>query len=424
MSRLLYVVHALPAWEASGSPLIAQSYMIQALQAGHQVAVAFPHPNKPFAAPAGITAIPLPPAPEKPWALMAYGKAATDVPGTELFAKFKPDIIHIVDWVGLPSGVLKALRKVRVPILRHLWNFEDLCAFNEPIRYLPDYRPCRTLTAETCGDCAVRQLGHVQSAIDGPIDQVIAQLTQSRAAMAQDFTDRMRAKWQVFQRHLDTIYDALVFPCPSFRAYAESLYSFGRIPRHTIEPGIRADLIKSPGRPIDIPRLLFLGPCTSRKGWPVIEAALSRLLTERPGCVRLRAYGAPPQSPLSSFQGVELLPAFDPSRLGEILAWGDVGLAPSPFETFNRVCREFLAQGLPVIGSDAFGIPDAVSDGVNGLIIGHPTPDGLYQAIVRLLDRDGLLAHLQTGAQTSQVRTQAQEFADLSALYRSMAKRK
>jgi glycosyltransferase involved in cell wall biosynthesis len=168
------------------------------------------------------------------------------------------------------------------------------------------------------------------------------------------------------------------------------------------------------------PHCVFLGPCTDRKGWPAIEGAFSRLLRERPGSVMLRAYGAPAQSQLSSMPGASLLPAFYPSQLSDILGWGSVGLVPSPFETFSRVCREFLCHGLAVVGSDAFGIPEAVTDGENGLLIGHPTAEGLYRALVRLLDEPGLHDRLQAGARRTKIRTEAEEFSELNALYGSM----
>jgi glycosyltransferase involved in cell wall biosynthesis len=130
------------------------------------------------------------------------------------------------------------------------------------------------------------------------------------------------------------------------------------------------------------------------------------------------------RTPLTGLPGVELLDGFPPSALPAMLAGCDVGLVPSPFETFNRVCREMLAYGMPVIGSDAFGIPEAVADGVNGLIIGPPSVAGLTNAIRRLLDEDGLLATLTEGARATPLCSPEDEFAELTQLYRTMAPRR
>jgi glycosyltransferase involved in cell wall biosynthesis len=418
MSRLLYVCHATAEWEATGTPLIASCYMAHALRAGHEVAVIVPG-SRAVKIP-GITSIVVPPALEEPWSIAAYAKAAEDVAGGDRIRRFDPDLVHVIDWLNLPSGVLKALGELRVPVVRHLWNCEDLCAFTEPICFMPDGRRCQVLTASQCGECVVRRLGQINMNFHGFIDRAIEQLVQLRAAQVQAIGTKLIAKWQTFHHHLDNLYSVVIFPCSSFRRYAEDLFPFGSVRRETIEHGVVERAITGLLPAKATPHFLFLGPFTDRKGWPIVEAAFSRLLSERPGSAMLRAYGASPQSKLSSVPGVSLLPPFAPSQLEAVLSWGSVGLVPSLFETFSRVCREFLAHGLAVVGSDAFGIPEAVIHGQNGLIIGHPSAEGLYQALIALLDEPGLHARLQAGARATRVRTQAEEFSELGALYQSL----
>ena len=358
MSRLLYVVHALPDWDPSGTPLVTTSYMTQAIEAGHEVAVAIPAlPDSRTVQMPGITVIPMARAGELPWALMAYTKAPDDIPGSAQVKKFHPDLVHVIDWVHFPSGLLKALRELQVPIIRHMWSLEDMCAFIDPICFLPDHRPCQTLSENQCGECIVRRLVNVRTSVDGPIDQVIEQFTKSRALNVEHFAKRMNTKWQTFQRHLESLYTVIVFPCNSFRKYAEGLFPFASVRCETIEHGLAEPAVAMQTPAERPPHFVFLGPCESRKGWPIIEAAFSRILDQRPGSLQLRAYGASPQSPLSSRQGVSLLPSFSYSRLSEILTGAHVGLLPSFFETFSRACREFLAHGLAVVGSEAYGIP-------------------------------------------------------------------
>lgn len=94
-----------------------------------------------------------------------------------------------------------------------------------------------------------------------------------------------------------------------------------------------------------------------------------------------------------------------------------MGLAPSRFETFHRVTREYLAAGLAVIGSTAFGIPDAVRDGVNGLIFAAGDAVGLRKAVVSVLEDRELLDQLRAGARQSSVRSAEDEVEELLEQY-------
>ena len=98
----------------------------------------------------------------------------------------------------------------------------------------------------------------------------------------------------------------------------------------------------------------------------------------------------------------------------------DVGLSTSYFETFHRVTREYLLAGRPVIGSHAFGIPDIVRSGRNGLLFDHREPGSLTRAVLSVLDDRALLATLAAGARTTRVRSTDDEADELAALYRDL----
>ena len=429
--RILYVVHALPPLDVSGTPLIAWQYATQAVKAGHRVAIAFPRPAGGRSIPPaeGIELLPLAPAAEQ-WTLAAFtAPPKRDEAMLAALRKFRPDIVHIVDWVDLPSALLASIRALTVPVIRQVWNFEDVCAFIEPIRFHPDYRLCRApLADDQCGECLVRRQGTIRATLDAPIDAAIARLTEARAAMKADFTAKVTAKRAAWRRHVGEFYDALLFPCASFARYFSSLAEIDSIPQRVVEHGIVAAKSAPPPRPPGSPlRCVFLGPCTGRKGWEVIEQSFAQLLPQAAGRLTLTVAGGKAvaeRTVLAGLPGVELRDRFAPDELSALLAGGDVGLLPSPFETFSRACREMLAHGLAVIGSDAFGIPDAVTDGINGLLIGEPSVAGLSGAIRRLVDEDGLLARLTEGARTTALRSPEEEFAELAEVYRTVKVRR
>ena len=62
-----------------------------------------------------------------------------------------------------------------------------------------------------------------------------------------------------------------------------------------------------------------------------------------------------------------------------LLASSDLFLIPSNFESFGLSALEALACGVPVVGSDAGGMPEVVRDGVTGML----RPVGDVEAMVR-----------------------------------------
>ncbi len=70
---------------------------------------------------------------------------------------------------------------------------------------------------------------------------------------------------------------------------------------------------------------------------------------------------------------------------GPHLAHADIVIAPSRNEWTPLVLMEALAQGKPVVASRVGGVPEVVSDGRSGLLIGPGDPGQLTDAIVRLV---------------------------------------
>ena len=69
----------------------------------------------------------------------------------------------------------------------------------------------------------------------------------------------------------------------------------------------------------------------------------------------------------------------------------DVAVLPSYREAQGLTILEAMALSRPVVASNVGGIPEMISDGVNGLLVPPHDPPALAAAIVRLL-RDHQLA--------------------------------
>jgi len=69
------------------------------------------------------------------------------------------------------------------------------------------------------------------------------------------------------------------------------------------------------------------------------------------------------------------------------ISLADVVAVPSDFEPFGRIVIESLALERPVVGADAGGIPEIISDGVDGLLVPPGDHSALADALQRILEK-------------------------------------
>ena len=86
----------------------------------------------------------------------------------------------------------------------------------------------------------------------------------------------------------------------------------------------------------------------------------------------------------------------------------DMTLLPSMGETFGLVVIEAMAAGIPVIGTDAEGVPEIIRPDENGMLVPPGDTDALASAL-RLLAEDRRLRH-RLGAQARQDATEKYEY--------------
>jgi colanic acid/amylovoran biosynthesis glycosyltransferase len=174
--------------------------------------------------------------------------------------------------------------------------------------------------------------------------------------------------------------------CPADRVHA------------VIPPGVDADFFDpGPRRHRDVAgsarpvRILSVGRLHWTKGHDYGLQAV-RLLRERGipctyrlvGSGELRLAVAYTIVDLQLSETVTLLGACPPARIREELAWADVLLHPSVSEGFGIAPLEAQAMMVPVVCSDANGLPEAVVDGETGLVVPRRDPHALAAALARL----------------------------------------
>ncbi|MBX5468682.1 MAG: glycosyltransferase family 4 protein [Thermoleophilaceae bacterium] len=168
-------------------------------------------------------------------------------------------------------------------------------------------------------------------------------------------------------------------------------------------------------------RLLYLGGFANPvKGGRVLVEALPRIAAALPEArVVLAGPGAPPQG--LAAPGARWVGWLPPERRDDELARCDVFVLPSLSEGLPMALLEAMALGKAVVATRAGGVPEVVSDGVDGLLVEPGDPAALAAAVARLASDPELRRRLGEGARQRAERLSDHDVADrLDALYRRL----
>lgn len=150
--------------------------------------------------------------------------------------------------------------------------------------------------------------------------------------------------------------------------------------------GLRAEL----GIPPDAVVGVIAGSLIHRKGHDILFSAM------KTGAVRpfpLLVVGDGPERAAYEKEAAGLPVHFLGHRndLGAVLRdAADFLVAPSRQEAFGRVIIEAGCAGIPAIGTRVDGIPEAIQEGVTGLLVPPEMPTALGAAVTQLLDDEPL----------------------------------
>jgi glycosyltransferase involved in cell wall biosynthesis len=131
-------------------------------------------------------------------------------------------------------------------------------------------------------------------------------------------------------------------------------------------------------------RFLVLLPASldeARKGARSVLEALASL--EVPNLLVV-TIGWPSADALFSVEVVQLGYLSDPHSIAMLNSAVDVVIAPSSAETFGQIFIEAIACGTPVVGYPVTAVPEAIRDGVTGLLACDGTPESLAAAVHHL----------------------------------------
>lgn len=159
-----------------------------------------------------------------------------------------------------------------------------------------------------------------------------------------------------------------------------------------VDNGVDTDRFR-PAPPVDrVPRVLYVGLLTARKGVLDLLSASRMLADEGLEHELLLLGGTPDEGPQAAEQvraaargRATLLGTRPPDQMPAAYAEGDVFCLPSWWEAMPLSVLEAMAAGLPVVASGVGDVPRVVADGTSGYVVPKQSPDELAAALRKLL---------------------------------------
>ena len=84
--------------------------------------------------------------------------------------------------------------------------------------------------------------------------------------------------------------------------------------------------------------------------------------------------------------------------INDLMRKSKIFVLPSRWEGLPMVILEAMALGMPVVATKVGGIPEVIEDGKDGILVEPENPDELAEAILRLLEDDGLRSLISLNA--------------------------
>ena len=170
----------------------------------------------------------------------------------------------------------------------------------------------------------------------------------------------------------------------------------------TVYNGVDGSLFAPEGEHVDSP-ILYVGRVEERKGVHLLVDAFEQVISTHHPRARLRIVG--PHSywnaePSPYYQAladrcatnprIELRgPTYDDRELAAVYRDAAVGVVPSVFpEALGLTSLEAQASGVPVVVSDAGGLPETVDAGKSGLVFANRNVGQLAEAVLSILGND------------------------------------
>jgi glycosyltransferase involved in cell wall biosynthesis len=427
--RILHAIHDFLPRHRAGSEIYAFE-LCRALAARHDVWVlcaecdpARPHGSLTWRAYDGLPVVEL----VNNWAFGSFEETYRSPRLNESLAHvlhaLRPDVLHAHNLLNLSMDLPALARALGIPIVATLHDYTLLCAAGGQRVHAAESHVCTEIDTTRCRRCFAQSPLHAQMALArlasrralpligrvattmrrhlpwllGRLESALSG-TAGGGPEAGEFDRRIEQARRVFE-------SVELFVSPS-AALAREFERYG-LPAERLlvsDNGMRS-LERAPRGPRgDRLRVGFVGTLVWHKGAHVLIDAVKHLPPDR---IEALIFGDRAVFPAyarslrarASDGPVRFMGAFAPERAPQVYAAIDVLIVPSLWlENSPLVVHEAFQAGVPVVAARIGGLPDLVTDGVNGLLYDAFDAGALASALRRLLDEPGLLDRLSRSA--------------------------
>jgi len=242
--------------------------------------------------------------------------------------------------------------------------------------------------------------------------QLLFQRYQAKvSAMSHTFYDVK--KRDLFHRYIFSKVDQWVALTPRHKENLLATTAIAEDKVSVIPNGVNLQKFKpvyKPLPPLDVPlQLGVIARLDRQKGQEIAIRALKKLIDQKNRKWTLHFFGedTPSETPvrpileeIATELGVRDQVIFEgfQENLGSKVQSLDVIWMPSYKETFGRCVIEGMASGIPVVASNAGGVPDIIRSGENGILFETKNPNDLADKTWQLVNNPQLFASIQKEA--------------------------
>ncbi len=410
--NIIYIVHQTHLNEVSGVPLIAKQYADNAIKANHNIAIISPYSgridnNLNEFKKDNILFYNWPSLDN--WYQNAFNYSIKTEEIEKYKINFKPDIIHILDWVGMRPDFLNFLKNFKVPILKHVLNLEDICLFDSSLTFNHE-------------DSLINNHYHNERKISGKIAKFF---WFNLKYDSKNYYKKLEVRKKSVIHINNRFFDHLIFPTYSFARFYLSHFdlktNFDVLGFGVEKNQLSLNKKRSNGKKLNF---IFIGGGSYRKGWDIIEKSFYEVLKKNNDKINLRIYGfkkKTSKSCLNKFKSVEFFDSFNPSNLHNILSWADFGLTTSYFETYCKVLYEYIDAKVIPITTKFFG-SEIVKNDSNGIIISKPHRENLIKTLENIVKNPKVIERYMENVKKTKVLYDNEEFSKILSIYQKLCK--
>ncbi len=425
IQKILLVNHNLSPHEVSGTPLSTLNHALGMQRRGLEVAVLIPSTK----VKAGFRK-------EHSNGFAVYQISSIDkynaylaVPNDERYSEyrntigriiddFSPQVVHINDYVYMPAEIIEIFSRRECIVVRNVCNCEELCHRDYPViaNGLQGRLCSGPDNPRKCSDCFVKR-------------QVLGPNERIRKDAPQIIEEKIRRRFEYIKSLYQSAVDKVIFTSDAFRSYFTHFVPIPNDKTIVVPRGFLFDFERSISRPerrSGTIRFAFISNVMFSKGIDITLKAFEALCDTYDFVLHI--YGATVDQEYVPYlkKLEELYPdrfhyhgQFNNNDLPQISRDIDVCIVPSYFDTYNRVLREVLYLGIPVIVTDFFGA-FIVEDGKNGLRIPVGDAGALAAKMAELMSNPSMIDNLSRGATQTHIPTLGEEVDQLVEIYNDL----